>query len=590
VYPHKQAIQQLKVSSCRDSIEEPSTECTATMLTVNYKIFYDLKLSIDFKATNMDGFVGIIFRKKDAFNYYSLDIGKEFIRFRKMVKGKQHIFSHSKIDGVLSDKWYNVELSAKQNLFQAKFGIEKDNVATKYNNLPVVLRGEDLYLKSGSVGLLTENCSGSMFDSFRVTPEDCFNDDFDEDKVRKFKVHTNRFHETYATDIEQVWSQHKNDNKPWEYKNNMFNEKTIFWKQVDEEEKFPPAFLINKNFDTGTVSFRLLFQKNESMLDLHLLWSSMKDNVQISITPFKIKITNHDNGQPISLYNGKIAVNLFAWTQFYIGATETNILCQYFDHEEEKLVNCYEREIPKPAVSTDHKIGFRCREGECSVDDLRVDLLAMEAIAKEVAAAESDDDEEDDEEEEEEELHKNLDNPEGHHASDSEAGGAEHSGGGGSSPAHKDSNGGGSAGGGAASPAHLVENDDEIDYQMCLSAETPKQREGYCNEMFGGETAIVKECSKNFCTFCCESKFPQNMRAESNICIDECDDAEKPDHTDAFNTCSDPFDPNHAVAKYCSDEYDEKDQKWRVAYCQRDMCQMCCITTSLQFGIKVLSD
>lgn len=106
MYPHKQAIQQLKVSSCRDSIEEPSTECTATMLTVNYKIFYDLKVSIDFKATNMDGYVGIIYRKKDAFNYYSLDIGKEFIRFRKMVKGKQQIISHSKIDGVLSDKWY----------------------------------------------------------------------------------------------------------------------------------------------------------------------------------------------------------------------------------------------------------------------------------------------------------------------------------------------------------------------------------------------------------------------------------------------------------------------------------------------------
>ena len=71
------------------------------------------------------------------------------------------------------------------------------------------------------------------------------------------------------------------------------------------------------------------------------------------------------------------------------------------------------------------------------------------------------------------------------------------------------------------------------------------------------------------------------MKAESNICIDECDDAEKPDHTDAFNTCSDPFDPNHAVAKYCVDEYDEKDELWRVNYCQRDMCQMCCITTSI---------
>ena len=46
---------------------------------------------------------------------------------------------------------------------------------------------------------------------------------------------------------------------------------------------------------------------------------------------------------------------------------------------------------------------------------------------------------------------------------------------------------------------------------MCINAETPKQREGYCNEMFGGETAIVKECGKNFCTFCCESKFRKTL-------------------------------------------------------------------------------
>jgi hypothetical protein len=45
-------------------------------------------LTIDFKATNIGGYSGIIFRRKDAFNYYSLDIGKEFIRFRKMINGK----------------------------------------------------------------------------------------------------------------------------------------------------------------------------------------------------------------------------------------------------------------------------------------------------------------------------------------------------------------------------------------------------------------------------------------------------------------------------------------------------------------------
>jgi hypothetical protein len=90
-------------------------------------------------------------------------------------------------------------------MFTAKFAIEKDNVPSKYNSLPIVVKGEDLYLRSGSVGLMTENCSGSMFDNYKVEPEDCFVDNFDPDKVKKYKVRTSRFHETFNSDISQIW-------------------------------------------------------------------------------------------------------------------------------------------------------------------------------------------------------------------------------------------------------------------------------------------------------------------------------------------------------------------------------------------------
>jgi len=171
-FPHMKAIHQPKVSSCRDSVEEPETECTATILSIKFKTFYDFRLTVDFKATSITGYVGIVFRKKDAFNYYSLDVGKEFIRFRKMIKGEQTIISTSKIDGVLSEKWYNIELVAKQNVFSAKIGLEKENVPSKYVNIPIILRGEDLYLKSGQNGLLTENTAGAMFDGFKIDHED----------------------------------------------------------------------------------------------------------------------------------------------------------------------------------------------------------------------------------------------------------------------------------------------------------------------------------------------------------------------------------------------------------------------------------
>jgi hypothetical protein len=34
------------------------------------------------------GWAGVIFRKKDDFNYYSMDISKTWTRFRKMINGK----------------------------------------------------------------------------------------------------------------------------------------------------------------------------------------------------------------------------------------------------------------------------------------------------------------------------------------------------------------------------------------------------------------------------------------------------------------------------------------------------------------------
>jgi len=41
------------------------------------------------KALDNDkGWMGIIFRKKDDFNYYALDVSKNFLRFRRMMKGE----------------------------------------------------------------------------------------------------------------------------------------------------------------------------------------------------------------------------------------------------------------------------------------------------------------------------------------------------------------------------------------------------------------------------------------------------------------------------------------------------------------------
>ena len=56
---------------------------------------YDLKVKLNFKSVdNSKGWVGVIFRKKDDFNYYSLDISKNWIRFKRVVNGEPKVFAH----------------------------------------------------------------------------------------------------------------------------------------------------------------------------------------------------------------------------------------------------------------------------------------------------------------------------------------------------------------------------------------------------------------------------------------------------------------------------------------------------------------
>jgi len=73
---------------------------------------YDLKVSLTIKSVdNAKGWMGVMFRKKDDFNYYSLEISKNWIRFKRLVNGEPKIIAHQAlVPAMLSNLWYNLEL------------------------------------------------------------------------------------------------------------------------------------------------------------------------------------------------------------------------------------------------------------------------------------------------------------------------------------------------------------------------------------------------------------------------------------------------------------------------------------------------
>ncbi len=68
-------------------------------------------------------------------------------------------------------------------------------------NAPIVLRAEDLYIKSGAIALTTDNSKGNFFDNFKVESLVCFQDPFDSDKATHYNVITNRYKEKYLGNI-----------------------------------------------------------------------------------------------------------------------------------------------------------------------------------------------------------------------------------------------------------------------------------------------------------------------------------------------------------------------------------------------------
>lgn len=177
-----------------------------------------------------------------------------------------------------------------------------------------MLKGEDLYIKSGMMGLMTDNVQGAMFDEYKIDHVDCFVDPFDPEKVKQYKVRTNRFHETYKNDINLVWEQSPDSTNPWVYKESYKSKKMALFRKPEDDEKLRPALLFKQNFDIGSMAFQVLFTKAESVLFTYFYYSSVKDTFILSLSPYKLKVTHVENNVPTVLISAKMKILFNSWT------------------------------------------------------------------------------------------------------------------------------------------------------------------------------------------------------------------------------------------------------------------------------------
>jgi len=248
-----------------------------------------------------------------------------------MLNGKQSIISESKIEGILADKWYNVDLLVKQNVFVAKLALEKSPPGDKYGNAPVILKGEDLWIKSGSTGLQTDMVKGAMFDAYKVTHEDCFVDPFDSDTAKQYLVKTNRYHELYKNELSLIYEQGETDPSPWVFKENFFAKKQVFYRKPIENEKVEVTTMIDKVYDTGSITYQVWLGKPDAVLEKYIYYSNKGNSIVVVIKLNNIKLVHFENFSAQVIFSGTLKLKPKTWSQFVFGSDENNITCTYYN-------------------------------------------------------------------------------------------------------------------------------------------------------------------------------------------------------------------------------------------------------------------
>lgn len=183
------------------------------------------------------------------------------------------------------------------------------------------------------------------------------------------------------------------DSNPWIYKENYFGQKTVMYKKPAEKETHPPILLNNKVFDIGTVAFSLLLGKPSDMLEFYIYYANSKENTKVQISASRLKITTTDKGESSVNYSGRLEIKYYQWTQFYFGATDSELSCFYFNAAKGINVPCFERQVIRSARPNEFKlgnlhiilylfIGFRARGTEIAIDDIIIDLISPESMMK----------------------------------------------------------------------------------------------------------------------------------------------------------------------------------------------------------------
>ena len=129
-------------------IEVNSKHRPASFYVLQNKDFFDFRLNLDIMTIN-ENLIGIVFRFRDEYNYYSFELNQKsgYKRLIRVSDGRYHKIAEVHDGGLYQNEWFKVQIRVKNSNIIIRFG--QDNTNEKYNALPVVFNLEDQELRKG---------------------------------------------------------------------------------------------------------------------------------------------------------------------------------------------------------------------------------------------------------------------------------------------------------------------------------------------------------------------------------------------------------------------------------------------------------
>ena len=228
---HENAISQTSNINCMTA-----TGCTATLLVLRYKEYYDGLIETSMLMRDSDT-IGIIFRYKDAFNYYAFEMkqqGRGWKRFRQVIKGVSTTIAYVEDGGYLQNIWYKVVLIFRADEFIVKMAQENLNLPTE--SIPIVIKTESQELKRGQVGFSSNGEQGLFIDGFSVKPLDCIGDP-ELPEIRYLPPECSRFKETYYGQMNLRWKITNPENffdgpALWDFENGLLGKEKVIYQRT----------------------------------------------------------------------------------------------------------------------------------------------------------------------------------------------------------------------------------------------------------------------------------------------------------------------------------------------------------------------